>query len=150
MIGIENFLGLGDLDFLPRSFLPGEDGEPLDVVAGDGIIGGHGRHAGKAAEFFERFFFYVVGHAGGFDFLLEIFGVALAFVLLAQFFLDGLHLLAQVILALRLLDAVLNFRLDLVAQLLHFELFGEMLIDFFEAHAHVGGFERVLLVGGGK
>ena len=81
-------------------------------------------------------------------FCLEFFGVARAFILLTQFFLDGFHLLAQVVLALRLLYPVLHFGLDLVAQLLDFQLFRQMLIDFLQTHADVGGFERVLLVGG--
>src|SRR4029077_14296022 len=78
------------------------------------------------------------------------FGVTLAFVLLAQFFLDRLHLLAQVILALRLLHTILHFRLDLVPQLLHFQFFGQVLIDFSEAHADVARLQRLLLVGGRK
>jgi hypothetical protein len=150
VVGVENFLGLGDFDFSAGSFGPGQHGQPLDVVARDRIIGGHGRHAGEASEFLERFFFYIVGHAGGFDFLLEFFGVAGAFILLAQFFLDRLHLLAQVVLALRLLHAILDFGLDLVAQLLDFQFFGQVLVDFFEAGADVGGLKRLLLVGGGE
>ena len=150
MVGVEDLFGLGDFNFPSRSFSPGEDGQPLDVVAGDGIIGGHGRHAGEAAEFLERFFFYFVGHSGGFDFLLEFVGIALALVLLTQFFLDGLHLLAQVVFALGLLHAVLDFGLDLVAQLLDFEFLGEVLIDFSQAHADVARLQCFLLIGGGE
>ena len=64
------------------------------------------------------------------DLRFQIVNIALAFVLLTQFFLNGLHLLAQVVLALRLLDFILHFRLDLVAQLLDFELLRQMLVDF--------------------
>ena len=73
-----------------------------------------------------------------------------AFVLLAQFLLDGLHLLAQVVLALRLLHAVLHFALNLVAQLLHFQLLRQMLVDLVQPHAHVGGLQHVLLVARSK
>ena len=86
----------------------------------------------------------------GFDLLLQFFGVALALVLLAEFLLDGLHLLAQVVFALRLLHAVLDFGLDLVAQLLNFQFLGQMLVDFFQTHTNVGRLERLLLVGGGE
>ena len=147
VIGIQNFFGLDDFDFLAGSLVPGQHGQPLDVVARERIVGGHGRHAREAAQFLERFFLYFVGHAGVVDFLFQVFDVALAFILLAEFFLDGLHLLAQVILALGLLHAVLHFALDLVAQLLDFEFLGEMLVDLFEAHANVESLERVLLVG---
>ena len=147
MIGVENFLGLRDFNFSARSLGPGQNRQPFDVVARDRIIRRHGRHAGQPAEFLQRFLLHFVGHARGFDFLLQFFGVASALVLLAQFFLDRLQLLAQIIFALRLLHAVLHFRLDLVAQLLHFQFFGEVLIDFFQPHADVAGFERLLLVG---
>ncbi len=99
---------------------------------------------------FKRLFLDFIGHAGVVNFLLEVFGVARAFILLAQFFLDGFHLLAQVVLALRLLHPVLDFGLDLVAQLLDLEFFRQMLVDFLQTHPDVGGFERVLLVGSRK
>ena len=60
---------------------------------------------------------------------------------------DRLHLLAQVVFALRLLHTILDFRLDLVAQLLHFQLFGQVLIDFFQTHTDVARLQRLLLIG---
>ena len=130
VVGVENLFRLRDFNFSARSLRPGQHGQPLDVVARDRIIGRHRRHARQAPQFFQRFLLHLVGHAGGFDLLPQFFGVPLAFVLLAQFFLDRLHLLAQIVFALRLLHAILHFRLDLVAQLLDFEFLGQMLIDF--------------------
>ncbi len=75
----------------------------------------------EAAQFLERFFLYFIGHAGVVDLLFQVIDIALAFILLAQFFLNGLHLLAQVVFALSLLHAILYFALDLVAQLLDFQ-----------------------------
>ena len=63
---------------------------------------------------------------------------------------NRLHLLAQVVLALRLLHAILHFRLDLVPQLLHFEFLRQVLIDFSEPHPDVARLQRLLLVGGRK
>ena len=148
VVGIEDFLGFQNVDFATGGLRPRQRRQPLHVVAGDGIIRRHRRHAGQPAQFFQRFFLDFIRHAGVFNLLLQFFGVARAFILLAQFFLDGLHLLAQVVLALRLLHPVLHFGLDLVAQLLDFELLRQMLVDFFQTHPDVGGFERVLLVGG--
>ena len=147
VIGIQDFFGLQDVDFAARSFRPRQHGQPLDVVAGDAIIGRHRRHARQPAQFLQRFFLHVIRHACAFDLLLQFFGIARAFILLAQFLLDGLHLLAQVVLALRLLYAVLHFGLNLVAQLLNFQFLRQMLIDLLQPHPHVGGFQRVLLVG---
>ena len=78
----------------------------------------------------------------------QFLGIALAFVLLTQLLLDRLHLLAQIIFALTLLDAVLHFRLNFVSQLLDFELLGQMLINFFQAHSNISCLEGVLFVGG--
>ena len=146
VIGVENLLRLRDIDLAARRLLPRQHRQPLDVVAGEAVIGGHRRHARQAAQFLQRFFLHVVGHAGGFDLLPQLFGIAGGFVLLAQFFLDGLHLLAQVVLALRLLHAVLHFALDLVAQLLDFQFLGQVLVDLLQPNLHVGRLQHVLLV----
>ena len=70
----------------------------------------------------------------------------MAFVLFAQFFLNGLHLLAQVVLTLRLLDAILHFALDLVPQLLDLEFLRQVLVDLLQPHVDVESLERVLLI----
>ena len=99
---------------------------------------------------FRASFFTSSGMPAGFDLLPQLLGVARGFVLLAQFFLDGLHLLAQVVLALRLLHAVLHFALDLVAQLLNFQLLGQVLVDLLQPDVNVGRLQHVLLVAGGQ
>ena len=35
VIRVQNFLRFGNLDFLPGSFRPGQNGQPLNVVAGE-------------------------------------------------------------------------------------------------------------------
>ena len=82
--------------------------------------------------------------------MLQLIDVALAFVLLTQFLLDGLHLLAQVVLALRLLHLVLHFGLDLVAQLLNFQFLRQMLVNLLQPNVDVRGFQYFLLVRGRK
>ncbi len=86
----------------------------------------------------------------GFDLLPQLLGVARGLVLLAQFLLDGLHLLAQVVLALRLLHPVLHFALDLVAKLLNLQLLGQVLVDLLQADVDVGRLQHVLLVACGE
>ena len=80
----------------------------------------------RRGKLLESLFLDVFGHAGGFDLLAQLLDLALAFVLLAQLLLDGLELFAQVVVALRLLHLVLHLGLDLGAQLLHLDLFGQM------------------------
>ena len=148
MVGVEDLLRLRDVDLNTGRFLPRQNRQPLDVVARQAIVGGHRRHAGEAAEFLERLLLHVVGHAGGFDLLPQLIRVAGGLVLLAQFLLDGLHLLAQVVLALRLLNAVLHFALNFVAELLNFKFFGQVLVDLVEAGLDVRSLQHILLVAG--
>ena len=79
--------------------------------------------------------------------MAKLFNIALTFVLFAEFFLNGFHLLTQVVLALALLDAVLHFRLNFVAKLLDFKFFSQVLIDFLQPNSNIGRFERVLFIG---
>ncbi len=148
VILVENLPGLGDVHFAARRFRPGQNREPLNVVARERVVGGHGRHARKAVELFQRLFLGLLGHTGGFDLFAQLFDILLALVLFAELLLDGLHLLAQIVVALRLLDLVLHFGLNLVAQLLDFELLGQMLVDPLQTHRNIGSFEELLLVGG--
>ena len=83
-------------------------------------------------------------------FLRSSSDLALALVLLAQLLLDGLHLLAQIVVALRLLHLVLHLGLDLGAELLHLDLLGQQLVQLIEPLDHAGGFEQYLLVVGGQ
>ena len=126
---VENLLGLADVDLRAGALGPGQHGQPLDVVAGERVVGGHGRHAREPRELLQGLFLHVFRHAGGFDLLAQLVDLALALVLLAQFLLDGLELLAQVVVALRLLHLVLHLGLDLGAQLLHLDLLGQMLVQ---------------------
>ena len=139
-----------NVHFAAGSLRPRQHRKPFNVVARNRIVRRHRRHARKPPQFFQRFFLYFVRHSRRFDLLPQFFRVPRAFILLTQFFLDGLHLLAQVVFALGLLYPVLHFGLDLVAQLLDFQLFRQMLVDLLQTHANVGGLERVLLVSGRK
>ena len=132
VILVENLPGLADIDLRARALGPGQHRQPLDVVAGERVVGGHGRHARQPRQLLQRLLLHVFGHAGGFDLLAQLLDVALALVLLAQLLLDGLHLLAQVVVALRLLHLVLHLGLDLGAQLLHLDLLGQQLVQLLQ------------------
>ena len=150
VVGVEDFLRLRNVHFHAGRLLPRQDRQPLNVVARQRVVGSHGRHARQAAKFLQRLFLDIVGHSRRFDLLAQFLGVAGGFILLAQLLLDGLHLLAQVVLALRLLHAVLHFALDLVAQLLDFQLLGQVLVDLLQPDTNVGRLQHVLLVAGGE
>jgi hypothetical protein len=104
----------------------------------------------KPVELLGSLLLHVGRHACGFDLLPQLLDVLLALVQLANFLLDGFELFAQVVIALRLLHLVLDFGLDLVAQLLDFGFLGQMLVDALHAQHHVGRFQQFLLIGGGQ
>jgi len=143
-------VSLGNVSFHTARLRPGQNRKPFDIVPGHGVIGGHRRHTGEPGKLLESFFLYLLRHPCSFNFLPQFFDIALGFILLTQLFLDRLHLLAQVVLALRLLHLILNFRLDLVAQLLDLQLLGQVLVDRLQTVRHVGRFQDFLLIPSGK
>ena len=148
VIQVENLLRLGNVDFAAGGLGPRQHRQPLDVVAGERVVGSHGRHPREPVELLGGFLLHLVRHACGFDLLPQLLDVLLALVQLADLLLDGLQLFAQVVIALRLLHLVLHFGLDLVAQLLDFGFLGQMLVDALHAQHHIGRFQQFLLVGG--
>ena len=150
MIQVEDLLRLGDVHFAAGRLGPRQHRQPLHVVAGERVVGGHGRHPGEPAELLGGLLLHLVRHACRFDLLPQLFDILLAFVELADLLLDGFQLFPQVVIALRLLHLVLDFGLDLVAQLLDFGFLGQMLVDALHAQHHVGRFQQFLLIGGGQ
>ncbi len=136
--------------FSPGALCPGQYGKPLDIVAGERVVGSHGRHTAKPIQFLHRFFLHIVGHACSFDLFAQVVHFALALVLLAQFFLNGLHLFAQVVIPLRLLDLILYLALNLGAQLLHLKLLGQVFIQLLEPGLNRGCFKKLLLIVGSQ
>ena len=82
-------------------------------------------------------FWTSLGHAGRFDLLAEFVDLLRLIVALAEFPLDRLQLLAQEVVALVLADLRLHLRLDLRAELQHFELLDQDAVQQIEARAHV-------------
>ena len=146
---IEELLRLEDVDLAGAGLRPRQHGQPLDVVAGERVVGRRRVHAAEAGKLLERVHLDLFGHAGGLDLGLEVGDVLLGVVEVAEFLLNRLQLLAQIVVALRLLHGILDLVLDLVAELLDFELLGEVFVDALQAGGDVGGFEELLLVGGG-
>ena len=86
-------------------------------------------------------------HAGLGDLLLELGDLVAALVHLAELFLNGLHLLIQVVLALALLHLRLDAAADALLDLQHVHLAFDGDQDVLEALAHVEDLENLLLLG---
>ena len=143
---VQDLLRLRDVHFAARALGPRQHRQPLDVVAGQRVVGRHRRHAREPVQLLGRLFLHVLRHAGGFDLLAQLLDILLALVHFAEFLLDRLHLLAQVVVALRLLHLVLHLGLDLVAQLLDLKLLRQVLVDPLHAGDDVRGLQQLLLL----
>src|SRR5690349_19111043 len=151
VIFVEDFARFGNVDlFAAGRFAPGQGGHPFEVRAGDYVFGGCRCHFRQALELAVAFFFRFSRHARVFDLLAKFVDFLLGVVHLAEFFLNGLHLLAKEILALVLADLFLNLFVDLRAQLENFQLLGEFTDQRFQAFADVGSFEKFLAQQRGK
>ena len=148
MILVQAFLRLQNVNLARARLSPRQDRQPLNVIAGQGIIGRSRIHAAQASKFLQRIFLNVFRHTRVLDLLLQISDVLLGVVKVAKFLLNRLHLFAQVVIALRLLHRILHLGLDLVAQLLDLEFLGKVLIDPLQARRYFWHFEQFLLVGG--
>ena len=78
----------------------------------------------------------LLGHTGLLDLLAQFIDCGGLFALFAQFLLDGLELLAQEILALRLAHLLLRLALNLLAKLQHFQLMCEEARSLYELLAY--------------
>ena len=93
--GFSVFQVFADLGF----FLPRQLDQRFDVVAHHGGFGRHRRHHAQLAQFAIGLVAGFFAHARRFDFFLQLVQVR-AFILFAQFALNGFHLLIQVVIAL--------------------------------------------------
>ena len=150
MVVVEDFLRLLDVDLGLRPLVPGQRHQPVEVGAGHRVLGGGGRHLGEAVELAHRLLLDVLGHARGFDLLAQLVELALLVVAFPELLLDGLHLLAQVVLALVLLQLRLDLALDLVADLQHLQVLDQHLVQALEPGAHVERLQHLLLLRRGE
>jgi len=145
VVGVEHLLRAREIDHLVGALAPRQRHEPVDVGAGDGVLGGRGRHFREPIELAERLLTNLLGHAGGVDLgaqIVELLGLVVA---LAELLLNGLHLLTEQILALVLADLGLHLGLDLRAELEDLELLRQDAVQLIHALAHVGRRQQLLL-----
>ncbi len=90
--------------------------QPIEIVAHDRRLGRHRRHLAQLLDFAERLVARFLGELGRLDALLEL-GHLVATLLVPEFLLDRLHLLVEIILALRLLHLPLDAGADALLDL---------------------------------
>ena len=129
MVGVENFASLDDVFLQPAGFLPRHGENPVEIVADDGRLGAHRAHVLELAQLGIRLFAGGLRHLRLFKLGLELFQLAPSVFAVAELLLDGLHLLVQIILALRLLHLPLDAVADTLFHLQRADLLFHQLED---------------------
>jgi hypothetical protein len=146
VILVEDLLGALQVAALAVFLCHGHRDQPVEVVARDGRLGDIGGIASRRFSSWIGLLLDVLRHLGLFDLLLQLVDLVALLVLAAQFLLDRLHLLVEVVLLLRLLHLLLDARLDAAIDLELVDLDFEDAGDAVQALDRRDDFEQVLLL----
>ena len=124
---------------------PGQRKHRVQIGPDDHALGDAEGHFLQPVYFFQGALQHRLGHLGFQRFGAVIVHLALAFVALAKFLLDGLHLLAQKKLALGIAHLFLDPAADVLLDLENLKLFGQQQAEFLQALPGVQCFEKLLL-----
>ncbi len=108
MVGIENFPSLPDVFFQTTGLLPWHRQNPVEIVANDSGFGTHRPHILQLAKLGIRLLARRLRHFQLFELRFQFLEFTAAILAVAELLLDRLHLLVQIILALRLLHLALD------------------------------------------
>ena len=143
---VKDLFGLGEIVLDLAGLAPRDRQQPVEVVAHHRRLGRHRRHLPQLLDLGQRLLARLLGQLGLLDLLLEL-GNVVAFLAVAEFLLDRLHLLVEVVLALRLLHLALDAAADLFLDLQHRDFALHQSEHPFEALGDGVGLENLLLVG---
>src|SRR6516165_678171 len=118
MIGVEDLLGEREILLNLRLFTPRYREQPVEVIAHHSGLRRHRRHLPELLELVRRLLACLLREFGVLDLLFELGELILA-VLVAELLLDRLHLLVEIIFALRLIHLPLDAAPDALLDLEH-------------------------------
>src|SRR5882724_11802473 len=147
VILVEDRARRADVDVVGRLLLPRHRHQPVDVGPRHGVLRRSWRHLLQPVELAKRFLLRLLGHARRLDLLAERIDLLRAIVDVTQLLLNRLHLLAQVVLPLRLRHLRLGFRLDLRAELEDLDLFRQSLDEPLKTLGDTDGLQELLSQG---
>ena len=147
MVLVQHLANVGDVEVVLGLVAPGQLDKPLQIGANDAGLGRLSALVLQALQFTQRALQHLRRHAGGLDLVTQAIGAVI--VLVAQLLANGLHLLAQHVVALRLLRAVAGILLNLAADVGDADFLAEVLQHHLQARPAVKihqqrrlGFER--------
>ena len=146
VIGVQNRLRGTQILFHARFHAPRHAQQPVEIIAHHGRLGAHGRHGFQLFQLSLGLVAGLLGQLGVLDARLQLVEFGLAFLALAQLLLDRLHLLVQIVFALRALHLAFHAALDLALDLQDRQLALHVAIDLFQPLGDVKFFQKLLLL----
>ena len=146
VVCVQDLLRVLDVEVVLGLHRPGQVDQPLEVAADDAVLGRGRRKLLQAPELALGRLRGVLRQLRGLDPLAELVHLGGLVVGLAELVLDRLHLLAQEVLALALVDLGLDLGLDLGSEADHLELAREDLGEAAEPLRDVELLEQALLL----
>ncbi len=144
MVFIEDARRAPDVVMVCGRALPREVQDPIDVCLRNRVLGRCWRHTSQTFELLDRGLAYLVGHRVRLDLGAQLFDLAAGLVDVAQLLANGLHLLAQIVLALLAVHFFADVALQLFTQLQNLHLMTQHLLQLLVALAHGKGFQEIL------
>ena len=136
VVGIKDGLGTAKVLFHAGFRAPRDRQHPVKIVAHNRGLSRHRRHRAQLLQLALDLFACLFGQLGLFDLLFKLGNFVGAFFAIAQFLLDRLHLLVEVILALRPLHLGFDAGFDLFLDLQHGHFALHVAIDLLKALGH--------------
>ena len=146
MVLVELILRPFDVDTCLGPLLPRHAGDGVEIIADHCGLGRHRRHHLQLVELGRGLGLDRLRHTGLFDLVLDLLHLVGRVFHLAEFLLNGLHLLIQVVLALRLFHLLLDAATDALFDLEDVDLALNESDDVLKPSARAIGFEDGLLV----
>ena len=146
MIVVQHRFGGDDVAFHLRRLLPRNRQHPVEIVTHDGRFSRHRRHCLQLLQLSQRFFARFFGKLGLRDPVLEFLQLVATVFAFTQLLLNGLHLLIQIVFALRLLHLPFHTAADLLLNLKDADLRLHKAVDPLQPVVHRRAVEQLLLL----
>ncbi|MNJ37533.1 hypothetical protein D3C77_323530 [compost metagenome] len=146
MVSIEDFFSLGQVQAHLALSLPRHLHQPVQVRAHHGGFGRHRRHLLELVQLGLGLGIGILGQASGVEALFQLFDFVVPFLAVAQLFLNGLHLLIQVVLALAALHLLLDATADTLLDLQQVDFSIQQGHDMLDTGRQVEDLENFLLL----
>ena len=147
VILFEHALGLGEILVNLRALPPRNLEQPVDVVTNDRRFRRHRRHELELVELRRRLLLPFLRHAGRFDAAFHVGELVRRVFHLAELFLNRLHLLIEVVLALALLHLLLDTAANTLLDAQHVDLGVDEPEHVLETRPRIDELENLLFLG---